>query len=210
MSAERLKIQRESRARETSETTNHDETELTKLVERAVGGDFTAFGELYSIFLDRIYRYVFYQVRDKMTAEDLTEETFLKAWKGVKSYKGNGQSFSSWLFRIAHNCVIDYFRAKREDVVLEKQIIANDSDPEQELEVKLMQQELLQAISHLAPQQKQVIILKFMEELDNSEIAKIMQKRQGTIRVTQMRALAALRRILSEEREKCELSYQRS
>ena len=81
------------------------------------------------------------------------------------------------------------------------------SNPEQETEAKLMQQELAEAISYLPPQQRQIIILKFIEELGNREIAQIMQKRQGAIRVMQMRALAALRQKLSSGKEKCELSY---
>jgi len=196
MSAKRLIVKEENKAHETSETVTHDETAIARLVEKAAGGDFGAFGELYNIFLDRIYRYVFYQVKDKMTAEDLTEEIFLKAWKAIGSYKGKGQAFSSWLYRIAHNHVIDDFRKKRKGASLEMETAAIIDNPEQEL----VRQELLEGISCLPPQQKQVIILKFIEGLDNSEIEQIMGKSQGAIRVMQMRALATLQRRLDGEK----------
>lgn len=210
MSAERLKVREENKAQETSEIVTYTETELARLIERTAGGDFGAFGELYSIFLDRIYRYVFYQVKDRMTAEDLTEEIFLKTWKAIKSYKGKGQSFSAWLYRIAHNRVIDYYRTSREDATLETQTLVDASHLEHEVEDKQMQRELSKAISYLRPQQRQVIILKFIEGLDNYEIEQIIGKSQGAIRVMQMRALSTLRERLSKEREKWELSYQRS
>lgn len=196
MSAKRLIVKEENKAQQTSETVTHNETEIARLVERAAGGDFRAFGELYSIYLDRIYRYVFYQVKDKMTAEDLTEEIFLKAWKAVKSYKGKGQSFSAWLYRIARNHAIDDLRARGRCTSLEVETTAAVGNPEQEAEGKLMQRKLLETISYLPPQQKQVIILKFIEGLDNREIEQIMGKNQGAIRVMQMRALATLRQRL--------------
>lgn len=200
MSAERLIVRRGNKAQQTSETVTHDETAITRLVERAAGGDFGAFGELYSIFLDRIYRYVFYQVKDKMTAEDFTEEIFLKAWKAIVSYKGKGQAFSSWLYRIAHNYVIDDFRKRRKRASLEMETAVIGGKPEQESEGESARQELLEGISCLPPQQKQVIILKFIEGLDNSEIEQIMGKSQGAIRVMQMRALATLRQRLDREK----------
>lgn len=208
MGTVRLKVREGNKVQETSGTLAGDETEIGRLVERAAGGDFEAFGEIYGIYLDRIYRYILYQVKDKMTAEDLTEEVFLKAWKGLKSYRGKGKAFSSWLYRIAHNHVVDHFRSKERDSSLDTEMIAALDGPEQEVEEGIMQQELLEALSHLTPQRRRVIILKFIEGLDTSEIAQIMRKSQGAIRVMQMRALAALRvRLRGREWER---SYQRS
>jgi RNA polymerase sigma-70 factor (ECF subfamily) len=184
-------------------------TEVPALVERAVGGSFGAFGELYSIFLDQIYRYVFYQVKDRMTAEDLTEEIFLKAWEAMGKFQQKRVPFSAWLYRIAHNHVIDYFRTRRQHVALEDVEPAADDNPEQRAEERIVQQELAEVISYLPPQQRQVIILKFIEGLDNEEIAQIMRKRQGAIRMLQMRALTALRQRLMRLDEKCELNYLR-
>lgn len=200
---------KENATRETTETKTYEDIEIKRLVKQTIDGDVETFGELYSIYLDRIYRYVFYQVHNKVTAEDLTEEIFIKAWRGIGKYKWKGQPFSAWLYRIAHNHVIDYFRTSRQYQPLDGEIQADGDQPQQELEKKQTQQSLLQAISSLPQQQKQVIILKFIEDLDNHAIEHIMGKSQGAIRVMQMRALAALRQILNEEMAECEPIYQR-
>jgi RNA polymerase sigma-70 factor (ECF subfamily) len=179
----------------------HDRSKIIKLVDRAAGGDSEAFGELYSLYLDPIYRYVYYQVRDKMTAEDVTEEVFIKAWKRIHSCRGKGQTFSSWLYRIAHNHVIDTLRRRRGELSLEEETITDISDTKQEIEEELERQEWLKVIDYLPRNQKQVIILKFIEGLDNQEIGQIMDKNQGAIRVLQMRALATLRQKLSTENQ---------
>ena len=178
----------------------YDQSEIVRLVERAAGGDFEAFGELYSIYLDKIYRYVFYQVKDEMTAEDITEEVFVKAWKAIGSCKGKSKTFSSWLYRIAHNHLINTLRSMQKCVSMEKENIVDVSDPKQEIETGLEHQELLKVMTCLPQNQKQVIILKFMEGLGNREIGKTMGKSEGAIRVLQMRALTALRQKLSSER----------
>ncbi len=190
----------ENKAQEAVRTVTADQSESVRLIKRAAGGDFEAFGELYSIYLDRIYRYVFYQIMDKMTAEDVTEEVFLKAWKAIGSCRDKEETFSSWLYRIAHNQVIDNLRSQRKHLSIDMESLAEVGGPELEAEEKLERQELLGTISDLPQNQKQVIILKFIEGLDNREIGRIMGKSQGAIRVLQMRALATLRQKLGEEK----------
>ncbi len=176
---------------------NPESSKTIIFLNRAIGGDYEAFGELYSIYLDRIYRYVFYQVRDKMTAEDITEEVFLKAWKAIGSCKGKERTFKSWLYRIAHNCIIDGYRRDKKMVPLEKADEIEVYDTGEKFEEKLERQDLLEKVSGLSLNQQQVVILKFVEDMDNEEIAKIMGKSQGAVRVLQMRALAALRESLN-------------
>ena len=185
-------------------TVDYDQSKSRALVSKAIGRDFEAFGELYRIYLDRIYRYVFYHVREKMTAQDITEEVFLKAWKAIGSCKGKEQTFSSWLYRIAHNQVIDSHRSRQRRLTVE---IAMENLPEvvdtkQEMDAKLDQQQLLEAITCLDEKQKQIIILKFIEGMDNNEIEQIVGKNQGYIRVLQMRALHTLRQRLVETNRK--------
>ena len=189
----------ENRASEVARSVTGGQSEVVRLIKRAAGGNFEAFGELYNIYLERIYRYVFYQVRDKMTAEDLTEEVFLKAWKSIDTCRGKEQTFSSWLYRIAHNHVIDNLRSQRKYLSADMEALAEVSSPELGEEGKLERQEMLEVISDLPQNQKQVIILKFIEGLDNREIGQITGKSQGAVRVLQMRALAALRQRLSVE-----------
>ncbi|MFC2020118.1 sigma-70 family RNA polymerase sigma factor [Chloroflexota bacterium] len=173
---------------------------VIELVDRAASGNSKAFGELYSIYLDRIYRYVFYKVRNKMIAEDITEEVFVKAWRSISSCKGKGHTFLPWLYRVAHNQVIDSFRSRRKDVSLETEVLVEVRTTELRVEVSLEYQELLKYIATLPQNQGQVIILKFIEGLSNREIGEAMGKSEGAIRVLQVRALATLRRKMSEDR----------
>jgi RNA polymerase sigma-70 factor (ECF subfamily) len=160
--------------------------------------DSDVFAELYSNWVGRIYRYVYYLVKDKMTAEDLTQEIFLKAWKSLASYRGNGVSFSTWLYRIAHNRVMDEFRASRkyqyqDFETLGTQVSHDVLDPGQVSEEKEFRKVLLETVATLPESQKQVIVLKFIEGLNNKEIEQVTGKSQGTIRITQMRALTLLK-----------------
>jgi RNA polymerase sigma-70 factor (ECF subfamily) len=168
-------------------------SEIAKLVDKAARGDFEAFGQLYSIYLDRIYRYVLYQVKDRMTAEDITEEVFIKAWKSVVSCKGKGQTFSAWIYRIAHNHIINTLRDVRKYTSIEMENITELDNPNLEIEMTLDQQELLDAVAELPQNQGQVITLKFVEGLDNREIGRIMGKSEGAVRILQLRALTTLR-----------------
>ena len=198
----RLPVTTEEMAQYATEASLVQQTNDISLAKRAARGDRQAFGELYETYMDRIYRYVFYQVKDKMAAEDLTEEIFLKVWRGIGSFSGNKHSFSTWLYRIAHNHTMDYFRAKRnwlvsiEQARMGSETLGATENPEQIVQNKLMQEELMELVSTLPEQQKEVIILKFIEGLNNHEIEQITGRSQGAIRITQMRALATLQQIL--------------
>ena len=190
------KVRERKRAQATATVSTYDQSEIVRLVEKAAGGNFEAFGKLYSIYLDRIYRYAFYQVKDKMTAEDITEEVFVKAWKAIDSCKGKGHTFSAWIYRIAHNHIINTFRNMRKCVSMEMENLTELSDPKLEVEMTLDRQELLAVLADLPQNQRQVVILKFIEGLDNREIGQIMKKSEGAIRILQMRALTTLRQKL--------------
>lgn len=193
------KVKERKKTQVTATAGTHNQPEIVRLVEEAAGGNFDAFGKLYSIYLDQIYRYVFFQVNDKMTAEDITEEVFVKAWKAIGSCKGKEKTFSSWLYRIAHNHLINTLRSMKRLASIEKENFGDIIDPKIEVEAEIECQELLEKISYLPENQRQVIILKFVEGLDNREIGKIMGKNEGAIRVSQMRALATLRDKLGNE-----------
>lgn len=187
------KVREEKKSRATATVSTRDPSEVARLVDRAAGGNFEAFGQLYGIYLDRIYRYAFHQVQDRMTAEDITEEVFVKAWKAIKSCKGKGQTFSAWIYRIAHNHIINTLRNTQKFASIDMENIAAISSPKLELEMKLEQQELTEMIADLPQNQRQVVVLKFIEGLDNRETGKIMRKSEGAVRILQMRALTALR-----------------
>src|SRR5512137_2072325 len=97
------------------------------LIARAVQGDADAFGDLYERYLARIYRYTFYRVNDVADAEDLTEVVFLKAWKALGDYRAGVVPFGAWLYRIAHNVIIDRHRTRKETLPLEGQLALRDT-----------------------------------------------------------------------------------
>ncbi len=174
-------------------------TRVEKLVMGAINGQADAFGELYITFVEKIYRYVFYHVNSKTFAEDITEEVFLKAWRAIKSCRGKESTFSSWLYRIAHNQMVDEIRKRQRRPAVELENVENISDNSEGVEKNREQLELAGVIDRLPPNQRQVIILKFIEGLDNPEISRIMGKSEGAIRVLQMRGLSRLREELEKE-----------
>lgn len=180
--------------------------EIEFLVRAAKKGDDEAFGEIYDKFVVPIYRYIYYRV-SKSEAEDLTETVFLRAWEKCKSYrKQKGNSFSSWIFRIAHNAVVDHYRAnsKNEIVELTENIPLEKAgaDPVRSLENKFEQAELILALRKLPELQQQVVILKFVNEMENEEIAEIVEKSVGAVRVIQFRALNRLKEFLEKNSNK--------
>ena len=120
------------------------------LVKRAKQKDEEAFALLYEAYFDKIYRYVTLKVGNKMEAEDITQQVFLKAIKSIASFKWKGYPFSAWLFRIAHNQVVDYFRKnkKRASVELDDSLVADDDDPTEIFERKLDIEKLSEAVSY--------------------------------------------------------------
>jgi RNA polymerase sigma-70 factor, ECF subfamily len=171
------------------------------LIRQAAGGSFQAFGSLYGIYLDRIYRYVYYQVKDRMTAEDITEEVFVKAWQAIKSCRGKEDTFQAWLYRIAHNHLADCRRKAGRVTSLDKDGTIDVPDTRGRVEAGAEYSELVQAIGRLPEMQRQVVILKFIEGLDNREIGEALGKNEGAVRIAQMRALAALRDKLGQGRQ---------
>ncbi|MBM3143316.1 MAG: sigma-70 family RNA polymerase sigma factor [Chloroflexi bacterium] len=196
----RFKDRTTSKTSDVSSTRAHDEADVARLVERAANGDVNSFGQLYDIYLSSIYRYVYYHVKDRMAAEDLTHEIFIKAWEAIGKYEWRGQPFSSWLFRIARNQTVDFYRAAKRDAKLKERVSATISDPEIQVGEKVTGKELIEAISCLPPQQKELIILKFIVGLDNQQIASIMEKNPGALRIMQMRALDILNQKLGENK----------
>jgi RNA polymerase sigma-70 factor (ECF subfamily) len=171
------------------------------LVKRAVSGDSSAFASLYEIYIDDVYRFILHRVGHEQTAEDLTSQVFLKAWDKLGRYEIRGLPFGAWLFQIARNSVIDYYRTYKETLPLEHL----NSDPAvnvaKEVEKQLEGEWLRTVLQHLTEDQREVLVLKFINGLKTQEIAQVMGKRQGAIRALQMRALQALAEILGEDDE---------
>ena len=176
--------------------------DIDLLVEEAIGGDADAFGRLYDMYVDRVYRHVYYRVGSTEDAEDLTQQVFLKAWQAIGRYKRTSSPFLAWLMRISHNLVIDFYRSKKDKGYLDFEIAASDShsSPERVAETEFDQQLVRRAILRLASDQQQVIMLSFIEGFSYAEIASTLGKSEGAIRVIQHRALKRMRNTLEEEK----------
>ncbi|HXV41808.1 MAG TPA: sigma-70 family RNA polymerase sigma factor [Anaerolineae bacterium] len=170
-----------------------------ELIQRAVSGDPAAFAALYDVYVEQIYRFIFFRVSNEQTAEDLTSQVFLKAWDNLGSYQIRGLPFRAWLFRIARNSIIDYYRTYKETTPLEPAALTQP-DPSAEVDEvvdqRLQAEALRLALQRLTEDQRQVLTLRFIEGLSTEEVAQVMGKRQGAIRALQMRGLQALAQII--------------
>jgi len=174
-----------------------DEVEL---IQRAKAYDPDALSTIYERYYQGIYRYVYYRVGDSALAEDLTGDIFVKMLHGIGSYNIQGVPFSAWLYRIARNRIIDHLRRQPEkvDLSLEEARVETIASGEAMLENTLRRDELLKAVQVLTDEQRQVIILKFIEDLDNATIAAILHKTEGAVKSLQHRALDTLRHYLDK------------
>jgi len=173
------------------------------LIRRAQARDQVALTQLYEENFDRIYRYIVLKISDRTEAEDMTQQVFLNALKSISSYKFKGMPFSSWLYRIAHNQVVDYYRkkSKRYTVPLDESLPlpATDGDPERLAEKKIEIEELVTATRKLTAAQQEVISLRFASELSIIEVAGVMRRSEGAVKALQHSAIVALRKVLSTE-----------
>ncbi|HUZ77640.1 MAG TPA: sigma-70 family RNA polymerase sigma factor [Chloroflexota bacterium] len=171
------------------------------LVDRSSKGSGEAFGQLYQLYVDRIYNYIYYKTGHSVDAEDLTEQVFIKAWEAIGRFRPEGKPFAAWLFKVARNVVIDHYRTRKSNTDLSEVMAAAaaDGDPEDAAQKQATRQLLMSAVRRLTDEQQQVILLKFIDGMDNAEISATMGKKEGAIRALQYRALLALQRILQDE-----------
>ena len=176
--------------------------EEEKLIRAAVGGDSSAFGSLYDRYQPAIYRFIVVKVGSREEAEDITHHVFLSAWQKVSTYKHRGHPFSSWLYQIARNMVIDHYRAKHDDVSLDKLGPESSIIPavaQLDLSIKLQLERVSRAVKELKPDYQDVIILRFIEDLPLKEVATILKKSEGAIKLAQHRAIIELKKKLGDE-----------
>ncbi|MBI2268355.1 MAG: RNA polymerase sigma factor [Candidatus Blackburnbacteria bacterium] len=167
--------------------------EILGLVIRAKRGDKNAFGKLYNLYFKKIYRYVYYSIYGHELSEDITQNTFLKAWKSLPSFTVEKGTFQAYIFMIARNLVTDYQR-KRKEISLE--VIEDTTFSEEDLAEQISREQnkdmVQNVLSGLNGFEKQIVILRFFEELSFSEIARVIGKKEGALRVQIHRILKKL------------------
>jgi RNA polymerase sigma-70 factor (ECF subfamily) len=170
------------------------------LVRRAQQQDQEAFTELYEAYFDKIYRYIMLKTGDRTEAEDMTQQVFLKALKSLSTYQWRDVPFSAWLYRIAHNQMVDYFRktTRQPTTELTEAITPNDpnENPQRQTELKADIEHLVKATRQLTKAQQEVIALRFSSDLPVAEVARLMGKSEGAVKALQHSAVVALRKIM--------------
>jgi RNA polymerase sigma-70 factor (ECF subfamily) len=156
---------------------------------------------LYEEYYDRIARYVFVHIGEKEDAEDIAGEVFLKALKSLDTYQERGIPMQAWLFKIAHNMIVDYLRKKSKAKAqeIDTDFLSVDKDPVKIAETNIELEKVKQAMLKLSPDQRQIIGLRFMGGLASKEVASIMNKTDGAVREMQRAAIEKLRLILAVE-----------
>jgi RNA polymerase sigma-70 factor, ECF subfamily len=195
-------IASERRAAVSDAVTQADDAEL---VRRAQAGDAAGFGQLYERYFEKVYSYLSFKLGNPSEAEDLTGQVFLKALESLGSYKWTGVPFQAWLFRIAHNQLVDALRrrSRRPSAPIEHAAGVADerreASPEETLAVALQRDDVIAAVEQLTELQRQVIALKFAGGLSNMEVARLMGKSEGAVKALQHAALVSLQKKIGRE-----------
>jgi RNA polymerase sigma-70 factor (ECF subfamily) len=182
------------------------DAEMVRLVKAAQRLENWAFDRLYSLYADKLYRFLLFRVGDEALAEDLMAEAFVRVLDKIGSFRGKSvAAFSAWLYRIARNLAADHHRrqAKRELVSIEKiPFVTGQADnPVAQMENQQARRQLYEAIAYLTPDQQQVVLFKFFEGMSNAQAAAVLGKTEGAVKSLQHRALATLGRLLGNEVE---------
>ncbi|WP_236790737.1 sigma-70 family RNA polymerase sigma factor [Amycolatopsis sp. GM8] len=186
-----------------------EETGSWDLVRAAQNGDSTAFGTLYDRYVDVVYRYVYFRLGDRELAEDITSETFLRALRRITSVSYQGRDVGAWFVTIARNIMFDHVKSSRyklevvTDEVSESgaapfagQTAAGDG-PEQEALTSATREALLKCIAALGDDQRECVVLRFVQGLSLTETARIMKRNEGAIKALQHRAVRKLAQLLA-------------
>jgi RNA polymerase sigma-70 factor (ECF subfamily) len=170
-------------------------------VKLAVNGDADAFSYIYEKNVTRIYNYIYYRIGSEDDAEDLTARVFHRAFGHIEKYQEKGVPFTAWLYRIAHNLTANWYRdtQRRKEISLEDQLDLphQGEPPERQVERTQEKEILMKAIRRLPPDRQQLILLKYLEDLTNGEIAVIMGRTEGAIKSLYHRSLISLREEIS-------------
>ena len=179
---------------------DHEQSRL----QRARSFDRKELAAIYDEYQQPIYRYIYRQVGDVELALDLTADVFQRFLQALQKGQGPNEKLSAWLYRVAHNKVVDYYRRSkhRNHLQLDERIVAGGESPAALAEQNISAKQVRAALVHLTPDQRQVITLKFLEGFSNVEVAEILNKPIGAVKSLQHRALAALQRQLVPVQDK--------
>ena len=176
-----------------------EENDPRALMRLAKEGDSRAFNKLYRLYFTPIFRYIYFRVKTKETAEDLAQEVFLKVYRSLAVFKATKASPLAYFFTVARNTVIDYWKKKKDiltDDLESFKAVDKAKNPAEMADIKIAGETLQKAVKKLTEEQQEVIVMKFISDLPNKEIANLLSKTEEAVRQIQCRALKALRQEL--------------
>jgi RNA polymerase sigma-70 factor, ECF subfamily len=177
--------------------------EIWRLVERAQAGDGEAFGQLYDRYVDTVFRFIYFRVNDRALAEDFTSETFLRALRRIGSISYQGRDIGAWFVTIARNIVLDHMKSARHrlEYTTADTIEGDDRAPSPETAVleQLTNERLMAAVAQLGDEQRECVMLRFIQGFSVSETAAVMGKNDGAIKALQHRAVRKLADLVGGE-----------
>ena len=174
-------------------------TNEQELLQQASWMNTQALAEIYDTYSPGIYRYGMRLLGDMSLAEDCVAETFARFLKSLQERRGPRDNLQAYLYRIAHNWIVDHYRKNGNTVELSDAFQSEADVPEEEAAKRIRQKKVRKAIRHLTPDQQQVITLKYLEEWSNEEVARVLNKPVGAVKSIQHRALKSLYRLLEEK-----------
>src|SRR3954452_3000385 len=183
-----------------SEDSEGERTRLIALVDLARGGDAEAFGQLYDHYHGSVYRFVFYRTRSQTLAEDLTSETFLRALRNMSGFRWQGKDFGAWLMTIARNLCTDHFKASRTRLELTTEDMGAHDDategPENAVLAGLANDVLLAGLKQLSDEQRDCLIMRFLQGLSIAETAAVLGRSEGAVKQLQLRGVRNLAKLI--------------
>ena len=185
-----------------SEDSPEERERLIGLVELARGGDADAFGLLYDHYQPSIYRFLYYRTRSVVVAEDLTSETFFRALRNMASFRWQGKDFGAWLMTIARNLATDHFKAGRTRLEMTTEDMGQHDDatdgPETAVLASLTNEILLEALTELPNEQKDCLVMRFLQGMSIAETAAVLGRSEGAIKQLQLRGVRNLAKLMPE------------
>ncbi len=173
------------------------EESVELLVEKARKGDRQAYGQLYKLYFNKIYRYCRINVKNEQAAEDISQDTFIRAWIAMPQFSfANGGTFQAFIFRIARNLIIDLSRKKKEVPLEYAEEVETGEDLFEDLNRKNEIEGVAKAFEKLNEDERQIIILRYFEDLSHTEVAKIVGVKEGALRVRTIRLLKKLKDLI--------------
>jgi RNA polymerase sigma-70 factor, ECF subfamily len=185
-----------------SEETEEERSRLIALVELARKGDSEAFGLLYDHYQGSVYRFLFYRTRSSTLAEDLTSETFFRALRNMQNFRWQGKDFGAWLMTIARNLATDHFKAGRTRLEMATEDMGAHDDategPEHAVLASLTNELLLKALTELPSEQKDCLVMRFLQGMSIAETAAVLGRSEGAVKQLQLRGVRNLAKLMPE------------